>query len=86
METRLSRPHQESQTLPSRSPEIIPLLVGLLGISIPVGLLALAAVSGSAVVLVFAVLAMLAVAMATLTFMFTLMDDRPDELQGSADA
>jgi hypothetical protein len=54
--------------------------VGLVGISIPVGLLALAAVGGSTVVLVLAVLAMLAVATATLTCMFVLMDDGSAEL------
>jgi hypothetical protein len=75
-----------SRTLPSSSPEIVPLIVGLVGISIPVGLLALAAVGGSVIVLVFAVLAMLAVAGATLTFMFALTEDKSEELQGSADA
>ena len=76
----------DSRTLPSSSPEIVPLLVGLVGISIPFGLLALAAVGGSVVVLVFAVLAMLAVAGGTLTFMFALTQDRSDELPNSADA
>jgi len=76
----------DSRTLPSSSPEIVPLLVGLVGISIPVGLLSLAAVGGSVVVLVFAVLAMLAVAGGTLTFMFALTQDRSDELPNSADA
>ena len=69
-----------SRSLPSSSPEVIPLVVGLVGISIPVGLLALAAVGGSTVVLVLAVLAMLAVATATLTCMFVLMDDGSAEL------
>jgi hypothetical protein len=55
-------------------------------ISIPVGLLALAAVSGSVIVLVFAVLAMLAVAGGTLTFMFALTDDGSEELHAGADA
>jgi hypothetical protein len=75
-----------SRSLPSSSPEIVPLLVGLVGISIPVGLLALAAVAGSVIVLVLAVLAMLAVAAGTLTFMFVLMDDRSEEGHGSVDA
>jgi len=75
-----------SRTLPSSSPEIVPLILGLVGISIPVGLLALAAVGGSVVVLVFAVLAMLTVAGATLTFMFALTEDRSEERHGSADA
>jgi hypothetical protein len=76
----------DSRSLHSGSPEIVPLVVGLVGISIPVGLLALAAVGGSVVVLVLAVLAMLAVAAATLTFMFVLMDDRSEEDHASADA
>jgi hypothetical protein len=75
-----------SRSLPSRSPEIVPLVVGLVGISIPVGLLALAAVGGSVVVLVLAVLAMLAVAAGTLTFMFVLTDDGSEELHASTDA
>lgn len=53
----------------------MPLLVGLVGIPIPVGLLALAAVGGGTIVLVLAVLAMLAVAAGTLTFIFVLTDD-----------
>jgi hypothetical protein len=85
MEIQLSRP-ENSRNLPSHSPEIVPLVVGLVGISIPVGLLALAAVSGSVVVLVFAVLAMLAVAGGTLTFMFALTDDGSEELRAGADA
>ncbi len=75
-----------NRSIPSSSPEIVPLIVGLVGISIPVGLLALAAVGGSVVVLVFAVLAMLAVAGATLLFMFALTEDGSEELRGSADA
>jgi hypothetical protein len=75
-----------SRTLPSSSPEIVPLFVGLVGISIPVGLLALAAVTGSVVVLVFAVLAMLGVGGGTLAFMFALTDDGSEEAHASADA
>jgi hypothetical protein len=75
-----------SRTLPSSSPEIVPLVVGLVGISIPVGLLATAAVTGSVVVLVFAVLAMLGVGGGTLAFMFVLTDDGSEEAHGSADA
>jgi hypothetical protein len=85
MEIELSRA-ENSRNLPSNSPEIVPLVVGLVGISIPVGLLALAAVTGSVVVLVFAVLAMLAVAGGTLTFMFALTDDGSEELHAGADA
>jgi fumarate reductase subunit D len=75
-----------SRSLPTESPEIVPLVVGLVGISIPVGLLALAAVGGSVIVLVLAVLAMVAVAAATLTFMFVLTDDGSEGLHDSADA
>lgn len=64
-----------NRDLPTNFPEIVPLLVGLVGISIPVGLLALAAVGGGTIVLVLAVLAMLAVAAGTLTFIFVLTDD-----------
>ena len=74
------------RSLPSESPEIVPLLVGLVGISIPVGLLALAAVGGGVIVLVLAVLAMIAIAGATLTFMFVLTDDEPEELPAGTDA
>jgi hypothetical protein len=76
---------QKSRTLPGETPEIVPLAVGLVGISIPVGLVALAAVGGSVIVLVLAVLAMLAVAAGTLTFMFVLMEDGSEELHGSSD-
>jgi hypothetical protein len=76
----------KSRTLPSSSPEIVPLVVGLVGISIPVGLLALAAVTGSVVVLVFAVLGMLGVGGGTLAFMFVLTDDGSEEAPASADA
>ncbi len=79
-------PDEDSHTLPSGSPEIVPLLVGLVGISIPVGLLSLAAVSGSVIVLVLAVLAMLVVAAGTLTFVFVLTDDGPEELPAGSDA
>jgi fatty acid desaturase len=74
-----------SRSLPTSSPEVVPLVVGIFAISIPVGLVALAAVGGGVVVLVFAVLAMLVVAMATLTFVFVLTDDQPDELDSSTD-
>jgi hypothetical protein len=80
-------PRLDSQrSLPGSSPEIVPLAVGLVGISIPVGLLILAAVGGSVIVLVLAVMAMVAVAAGTLTFMFVLMDDGSDDLHGGVDA
>jgi hypothetical protein len=58
--------------------ETSPLLVGMLGISIPVALLATAAVTGSVIVLVLAVLAMLAVGGATLAFVLLLASDEPE--------
>jgi hypothetical protein len=60
-----------------------PLVVGVMGISIPVGLIALACITGSVVVLVLAVLAMLCVGATVLAFMFRLTDD-PRELEGAA--
>jgi fumarate reductase subunit D len=67
-----------NRNLPAKVHETSPLFVGLLGISIPVGLLAVAAVTESIVVSVFAVLAMLTVAAATLSFVIWLATDRPD--------
>jgi hypothetical protein len=55
-----------------------PLLVGVIGISIPVALIALACITGSVVVLVFAVLAMLSVGGTVLAFMFRLTTDPPE--------
>ncbi len=63
--------------------ETSPLMVGIIGISIPVSLLALAAATESAVALVFAVLSMLAVGAATLAFVLRLASD-PAELEGGA--
>jgi hypothetical protein len=58
--------------LPAGFAEVSPLLIGLVGISIPVGLLAWAAVTKSTIVLILAVLAMFAVGAATLTFVIAL--------------
>jgi len=60
-----------------------PLIIGVLGISIPVGLIALACVTGSVVVLVLAVIAMFCVGATVLAFMFRLTTD-PPELEGRA--
>jgi hypothetical protein len=60
-----------------------PLVIGVMGISIPVGLIALACVTGSVVVLVLAVIAMLSVGGTVLAFMFRLTAD-PPELEGHA--
>ena len=62
----------------SGMPETMPLMVGILGISIPVALLALAAAGGSVVVLVLAVLSMFVVGGATLAFIFRLATDGPE--------
>lgn len=60
---------------PAGFTETSPLLVGLLGISIPVALLAWAAVTKSTIVLIFAVLGMFAVGAATLAFVILLASD-----------
>jgi hypothetical protein len=72
--------------VPAGSHETSPLIVGIIGISIPISLLALAAVTGSAVVLVFAVIAMLCVGGGTLAFVLRLATDPPelDEEHASA--
>jgi hypothetical protein len=72
----------DKRRLPSGLGETLPLIVGVIAISIPVSLLVLAAVGGGVVVLVLAVLAMLAVGAATLTFVILLAGDGP-ELDGS---
>jgi hypothetical protein len=61
-----------NRRLPAGFAEVSPLLIGLVGISIPVALLAWAAVEKSTVVLIFAVLAMFAVGAATLSFVIVL--------------
>jgi hypothetical protein len=60
-----------------------PLVIGVIGISIPVGLIALACISGNVIVLILAVLAMLGVGGVVLTFMLRLTTD-PPELEGRA--
>jgi hypothetical protein len=69
--------------LPSGMLETSPLIVGMVAISIPVSLLALAAVGGSVVVLVLAVLSMLGVGAATLAFVFRLAADVPEQPAGA---
>jgi len=54
-------------------------MVGIVGISIPVTLAAVAAMSGSTVVLVLAVIAMLAVGSMALLFIMRLMTDPPEQ-------
>jgi hypothetical protein len=60
---------------PAGFAETSPLLVGLVGISIPVMLLIWAAVTKSTIVLIFAVLGMFAVGAATLAFVIMLASD-----------
>jgi hypothetical protein len=60
---------------PAGFAETSPLLVGLVGISIPVSLLAWAAVTKSTIVLILALLGMFAVGAATLTFVIVLASD-----------
>ncbi|MGP0102423.1 MAG: hypothetical protein ACLPUT_12500 [Solirubrobacteraceae bacterium] len=76
----------ESSNLPAGTLETSPLMVGIIGISLPVALLALAAVTGSVVALVFAVLSMLAVGAATLLFVTRLASDPADLDHGNAHA
>ncbi len=57
---------------PAGFTETSPLLVGLIGIAIPVSLLVWAAVTKSTIVLILAVLGMFAVGAATLTFVIML--------------
>jgi hypothetical protein len=71
-----------NRKLPAGLAETSPLMVGMVGISIPVSLLIAAAVGGSVVVLVFAVLAMLVVGAATLGFVLYLASDGPEQLDG----
>jgi hypothetical protein len=67
-----------NRQLPAGFAEVSPLLIGLVGISIPVMLLVWAAVTKSTVVLIFAVLAMFAVGAATLTFVIVLAGEGED--------
>jgi flagellar basal body-associated protein FliL len=75
-----------NRQLPAGFAEVSPLLIGLVGISIPVALLAWAAVEKSTVVLIFAVLAMFAVGAATLTFVIVLAGEGEEhESEGETD-
>ncbi len=70
--------NRNNRRLPAGFAEVSPLLIGLVGISIPVSLLAWAAVTKSTVVLIFAVLAMFAVGAATLSFVIVLAGEGED--------
>ncbi len=70
--------HEEDPNSPSGTHETAPLVIGVVGISIPVALIAVAASGGSTAVLVLAVLAMLVVGALTLLFIMRLTTDTPD--------
>ena len=70
----------DNRNAPSGTIETGPLIVGILGISIPVSLVALACVTGSVIVLILAVLAMFAVGAATLMFMMRLTADPVEDV------
>jgi hypothetical protein len=80
------RQADKDANFPAGSRETSPLVVGIIGISIPVSLLALAAVGGSVVVLVLAVLAMFGVGAATLAFVMRLASDPPELDEGAVPA
>jgi hypothetical protein len=69
---------------PSGTIETGPLIVGILGIAVPVSLVALACVTESVIVLVLAVLAMFAVGGATLAFVMHLAADPVEDGAGEA--
>jgi hypothetical protein len=66
--------------------ETMPLAVGIVGISIPVGLVAWACVTESVFLLVLAVLGVFLVGAATLTFVLRLASDEPDHIDGAEHA
>jgi hypothetical protein len=74
---------RKDRELPSGMVETSPLLVGMVAISIPVSLLALAAVGGSVVVLVLAVMSMFLVGGGTLAFVLRLAADVPEHAGGN---
>lgn len=71
-------PDFAKRKLPSGTAEGLPLAIGIVGIAIPVSLLAVAAGAGSTIVLIFAVLAMFLVGAGALTFILLLASDTPD--------
>ena len=64
-----------TSSTPAGAIETSPLVIGIVGISLPVSLLAIAAVGGSVIVLVLAVLAMFFVGGCTLAFVLRLASD-----------
>lgn len=72
-------PHpDDDRNLPAGIRETAPLIIGVVGISIPVALVAVAATGESVAVLVLAIVAMLTVGAATLYFIMRLTTDTPD--------
>lgn len=69
---------EKKRSFAAGAAETSPLLVGVVGISIPVGLIALACIEESVLILVFAVLAMFGVGAAALTFILMLASDEPE--------
>ncbi len=68
----------DDRNLPAGLREVLPLLIGLVGILIPVALVATAASGESIAVLVLAILAMIVIGGATMTFMMILTTDKPE--------
>jgi hypothetical protein len=66
---------ESNSSAPAGAAETSPLVIGIVGISLPVSLLALAAGGGSVIVLVLAVLAMVLVGGCTLAFVLRLASD-----------
>ncbi|HTW43394.1 MAG TPA: hypothetical protein VMD79_13880 [Solirubrobacteraceae bacterium] len=67
---------------PSGALETYPLMAGIVAVAIPVGLIAWACIEDSTVVLVFAVLSVIAVGAAALTFIFRLAADPAEHADG----
>lgn len=65
--------------------ETAPLAVGIVGISIPVGLIAAACATESTLLLVLSVIAVFAVGAATLGFIMRLASDDPDAEHAAAE-
>jgi hypothetical protein len=67
------------------SHETSPLLIGMVGISIPVTLIAVACIGGGTPVLILAVIAMILVGAGTLTFVVLLASDPPESDEDPAE-
>jgi hypothetical protein len=72
-------PHpDDDRNLPAGIREAAPLIIGVIGISIPVALVTVAASGESVAVLVLAIVAMLTVGAVALVFIMRLTADTPD--------